>query len=93
MREAAVNGMVRKQIQISERQKALLERLSRQRGISQAEVVRRAIEREAAGCELPAASPAAAAWEQAREFMLGLRDREPGAGEGYRWNREELYTR
>ena len=41
--------MVRKQIYIQKRQEALLKRLSQARGLSQAEIIRQAIEREVAG--------------------------------------------
>ena len=38
--------MVRKQIYITKRQDALLKRLAKQRGVSEAEVIRQALERE-----------------------------------------------
>jgi len=43
-----MSNMVRKQIYINRRQQALLKRLSEQRGISEAEIIRQAIDREAA---------------------------------------------
>lgn len=44
-----MSEMVRKQIYIHERHQLLLERLAQARGVSQAEVIRQAIEREVAG--------------------------------------------
>ncbi len=41
--------MVRKQIYIEERHERLLKRISKARGVSEAELIRRAIEREAVG--------------------------------------------
>jgi len=40
--------MVRKQVYIHQRQEATLKRLARQRGLSEAEIIRQAIDREAA---------------------------------------------
>lgn len=74
--------MVRKQIYISERQKALLKRLAEQRGVSQAEVVRQAIDHEFARAE---------AWEEAKRFMRSLDERTGEFKEPLRWRREDAY--
>ena len=43
--------MLRKQIYIEKRQQALLKRLAKKRGVSEAEIIRQAIDREAGGVE------------------------------------------
>ena len=48
-------NMVRKQIYIPRRQNALLKRLSQARGLSEAEIIRQAIEKEVAGESVPSA--------------------------------------
>jgi hypothetical protein len=82
--------MIRKQIYIQKRQDILLKRLSQARGLSEAEFIRQAIEREI-GVTSP--RPLAAdrtAWE---ELLAFLKQREGlgVVGEHYRWNRQELY--
>ena len=82
--------MVRKQIYIQRRQDILLKRLSQARGLSQAEVIRQAIEREI-GVTSPRPLPAdRTAWEELLAF-LKQRKALGGVGEPYRWNRQELY--
>ena len=83
-------AMVRKQIYIPRRQDVLIKRLSEIRGVSEAEVIRQAIEREISQ-ELSGVAPeVAAAWEQTLQLVL-QRKAAAGSGEPYRWNREELY--
>jgi len=84
--------MVRKQIYIHKRQEALLKRLAQARGLSQAEVIRQAIEREAAGA--PAQSPLGnlGAMENFTRLALSKRSQETKKLEPYRWNREEIYA-
>lgn len=86
-----MGAMVRKQIYISERQQALVERLAKQRGVSQAEVIRQAIDREATEGPRVRFVPDERAWEEAKAFMLSLRETQGERAEPYRWNREELY--
>ena len=45
--------MVRKQIYIQEHHERLLKRISKARGVSEAELIRQAIERETVGGKLP----------------------------------------
>ena len=86
-----MTDMVRKQIYITRRQQALLKQLSHQLGLSEAEIIRKAIDREAAmgRNKLPASSEQS--WQDALGFMRSLRDRAHLFMEPYRWNREELY--
>jgi len=83
--------MVRKQIYIQKRQEAILKRLSQERGISEAELIRQAIEREASNIPALVASPDRSAWQELAAF-LEARQKTVAAGQAYRWNREEIYA-
>jgi len=85
-----MSEMVRKQIYIHKRQHLLLRRLSQARGVSEAEIIRQAIEREATGVSPQSAPPDRAAWEEIMDFVetrkaLGV------DGEPNQWNREDAY--
>jgi hypothetical protein len=83
--------MVRKQFYIHKRQDALLKRLSQVRGLSEAEIIRQAIEREATGT--PAQSPLDELGAMDDFIRLALSKRSGGTqGKPYRWNREEIYA-
>jgi hypothetical protein len=80
--------MIRKQIYIHRRQQRLLDQLARARGVSQGEIIRRAIEREAAGDAPHPTPPDRAAWDEllatvAARKVLG------SAGTAYQWDRED----
>jgi len=83
-------GMVRKQIYIHQRQVNLLKRLARQRGVSEAEVIRQAIDREAIAepVSIPEDSHAALL-----ETLALVKERKALGitGEPYQWDRQELY--
>lgn len=81
--------MVRKQIYIHKRQQALLRRLAQARGVSEAEVVRQAIEREAAG-QPHGQTYDATAWEAILTFVA-IRNQETREIAPYRWQREDAY--
>jgi hypothetical protein len=81
--------MVRKQIYLEPRQDELLKRLAKKHKMSEAELIRQAIDRQidvSGGAALPR-DPAA--WQEAYRFMLALRDREPLSAQ--EWTRDELY--
>ena len=82
--------MVRKQIYIHRRQQALLRRLARARGVSEAEVVRQAIEREAMGEARAMQTYDTSAWEEILAFSAA---RATAATEvaPYQWRREDAY--
>jgi hypothetical protein len=82
--------MVRKQIYIQKRQEILLKRLSQARGLSEAEVIRQAIDRETGRVS---AQPAAdrSAWQEWVAF-LDSRRRASAGKQPLRWNREEIYA-
>ena len=63
--------MVRKQIYIQKQQQILLKNLSKLRGTSEAEVIRKALDHELqGGAGKPYIDPQA--WEQAYNFMVSL---------------------
>jgi hypothetical protein len=87
-----MSDMVRKQFYIHKRQHLLLRRLAQARGVSEAEIVRQAIEREATGSSPLVAPPDRAAWEEIVDFVearkaLGSQDDKP-----YQWCREDAYA-
>jgi len=81
--------MVRKQIYIQERHERLLKRISKARGVSEAEVIRQAIERETVG-ERSLLAPDQAAWDKILGFARNRKVLRP-AGRPYRWNRLDAY--
>jgi hypothetical protein len=83
--------MVRKQIYIHRRQQAVLRQLARQRGISEAEIIRRAIDRETTLQEVPLPEARDIALEEIIKAGFALRDQPEAAAEPYRFNRAELY--
>ena len=83
--------MLRKQIYIPKRQQILLKKLAKVRGVSQAEVIRQAIEREAV---LSAARPAASDRSALEDFIrFGLSRRAVQDTTQRSWTREELYEK
>ena len=83
--------MVRKQIYIPKRQDILLKQLARQRGVSEAEVIRQALEREVEA-PAPEMCESKKALDEIIAYARSLRERpEFMAGEPYQFNREELY--
>jgi hypothetical protein len=82
--------MVRKKIYIQEGQEVLLKRISKARGISEADLIRRAIEREVTGENLRLFAPDHTAWEAI--LSLAKRRKADPAGSGaYRWKRQDAY--
>lgn len=83
--------MVRKQIYIQERQQSLLKRVSRLRGVSEAELIRDAIDRQVGETASRPAGPDPASWEKAHRFMVELQAKGSLRNRGRTWTREELY--
>ena len=81
--------MVRKQIYIQERQERLLKRISKARGVSEAELIRQAIERETVG-EKPLLAPDQEAWDKILCFAKSRKALRPSV-RPYRWNRLDAY--
>jgi hypothetical protein len=81
--------MLRKQIYIPRRQQVQLKRLAKARGVSEAEVIRQAIEREVL---LTAAQPAASDRSALEDFLrFGASRRATSDTAGRAWTREDLY--
>lgn len=83
--------MIRKQIYIANKHQALLSRLSRARGVSEAEVIRQAIEREAASVQPQVVAPDATALDEIVQFAhsrrsLGI------TGHPLHWKRDDAYS-
>jgi hypothetical protein len=78
--------MVRKQIYLKKSQAATLKRQARLRGISEAELIREAIEHQVAAT----AHPKNNGWEKERAYIQSLIDQGPIPGKRT-WKREDLY--
>jgi hypothetical protein len=89
-KEKIMAEMVRKQIYIQERHERLLKRISKARGVSEAELIRQAIERETVGGKLPLLAPDQAAWDKILRFANSRKALRPSA-RPYRWNRLDAY--
>lgn len=83
--------MIRKQVYIQKRQQLLLRRLARARGLTEAEIIRQAIDQQVSGRRVRAQPPDPEAWEKALAFMRSLQAQGPVADQPRRWTREELY--
>jgi len=84
-----MSQMLRKQIYILERQQSQLKRLSKQRGVSEAEIIRQAIEREML---FTATRPLSGDHSAMEEFIrFGLSRRAGQDTTGRVWTRDELY--
>jgi len=83
--------MIRKQIYIGKSHQALLVRLAKAWGVSEAEVIRQAIEREATGGLTRRLQPDAKALE---ELILAARQRRRAGitGQPLRWRRTDAYA-
>jgi hypothetical protein len=84
--------MVRKQFYILKRQDALLKRLAQARGLSEAEIIRQAIEREINVVSPKPPFEAFSAMDDFARLAHSKRTQETKKAEPYRWNREEIYA-
>jgi hypothetical protein len=82
--------MVRKQVYLTQRQVAFLKRLAKRRGVSETEIMRQAIEREAAAEDVRLDSPPTSALNELVQAALERRDHGL-TGEPYHWRREDAY--
>ena len=83
--------MVRKQVYLKKRQAILLKRQARRRGISEAQLIREAIEQQIEQTPARLSLPNSKAWGRAHALMLALRAEGPLPNRPRRWTREELY--
>jgi hypothetical protein len=81
---------VRKQIYIEADQESTLKQIAGDMGISEAEIIRQAIDRYADQWQAPRRDPSA--WERQRLRIQQLIDLGPVKG-GRTWHREDLYDR
>jgi type IV secretory pathway ATPase VirB11/archaellum biosynthesis ATPase len=82
--------MVRKQIYLPQRQDKVLKHMARERGISEAEVIRQALEREAEStASIPRGS--VAAWDAILQFLQKRKETLVKKGKPVAWERQELY--
>jgi hypothetical protein len=85
-------NMMRKQIYLPRKQNQLLKRLARQRGVSEAEVIRQALQREAE-FSAPVVRDSRKTLEEVIAFARSLRQRpEFMKGKPYQFNRAEIYA-
>lgn len=84
--------MIRKQIYIARTQQVLLARLAKTRGLSEAEVIRQAIEHEAIGGYAQSVATAAKELDAIIRFALSRRALGVDGQETLRWNREDAYS-
>lgn len=82
--------MLRKQVYIYRRQEKLLKTLAKKRGISEAEIIRRAIDLEAAVDEPMRTFDSSSSLDEIIRTGLARRAL-GGAGEAYRFNRDDAY--
>ena len=83
--------MVRKQIYIRKRQQTSLKRLARLKGVSEAEIIRQAIEREVEAGAVTSLPGDSLALQDFLKFARSRRAAGP-AGKRRAWTREELYA-
>jgi len=86
-----MSQMVRKQIYIQKRQETQLKRLAKARHVSEAQLIREAIDQKLSGGSVHAFQPAPEAWEKALAFMQTLRARGPIPDRPRAWKREDAY--
>jgi predicted DNA-binding protein len=81
--------MVRKQIYLEYQQEKRLKQLSRKLGLTEAELIRQAID-NALATDVAVVSLSSEVWEQEKGFIRSLIGQGPVSG-GRRWTRQELY--
>ena len=82
---------IRKQVYIEPRQQAILKRLAQMQGVSEAELIRQAIDRQVSSGQLQPARLDPTAWEDAYQFMVALHARGALSEQGRKWKREDLH--
>lgn len=85
-----MSSKVRKQVYLEPRQEVLLKLTSQQTGVSEAEIIRQAIDRHLGATTLPQTD--FTAWEKEKAFIQQTKQR-PTLPGGRDWSREDLYAR
>lgn len=92
-RKQANRRMIRKQVYIYPRQEVQLKRVAESREVTEAEIMRDALE-AVLGNAAPVArtfQPDDEAWRKLQKAMRESRKRTAGAGKAHRWTREDYY--
>lgn len=84
--------LVRKQIYILKRQEALLKKQARLRKVSEAELIREAIDQQTSRAAAMPFHPDPEAWERALAFMKSLQAQGALPNRRRNWTRAELYA-
>ena len=85
-----MTAKIRKQIYLEARQDALLKSVAQQAGVSEAEIIRQALDQHLSAVHSP--SPNLAAWQAEKAFIAQHKQR-PALPGGRDWQREDLYGR
>ena len=82
--------MTRKQLYLPKRLNHFLKRAARQRGVSESEVIRQALEQAEKAVTFPARK-SAVGWDEVLRFVKERKAMYAGQGKPVQWNRQELY--
>ena len=85
-----MSAKIRKQIYIEPHQENLLKAIAQQAGISEAEIIRQALDLHISS--IPVSQTNIAAWETEKQFINSIKNRNSLPG-GRDWRREDLYER
>ncbi len=85
-----MSSKIRKQIYIEPHQEYLLKAIAQQTGVSEAEIIRQAIDLHLGRVTAPQTD--LARWEAEKEFIAEIKTR-PAQPGGRDWKREDLYER
>lgn len=85
-----MSDLVRKQFYITKTQEALLKSKAKEVGLTEAELVRQAIDAQVG--KIGYAKASLQIWQQERDFIRSLMAQGPVLG-GRNWQREDLYDR
>lgn len=83
--------MIRKQVYIQEHQQAVLRRMARKRGVSEASVIRQAIDGQLSGGQTRFAPPDEEAWRKVLASMRGVQRAKRSRVRARNWKRDDLY--
>jgi hypothetical protein len=83
--------MIRKQVYIQERQQAVLRRMARKQGVSEASVIRQAIDGQLDGGQSRFAPPDEEAWRKVVASMRGAQRSRRSRLRARKWKRDDLY--
>ena len=82
--------MTRKQLYLPKRLNQFLKRAARQRGISESEVMRQALERDESAASYPVRD-SETAWNEILRYVNERKAEYGSQGKPVQWNRQELY--